>query len=149
MPGDLSSVMYMSVLSGWHLDTCLVGHPEHRPTLCREALGRTGTSLLAQGSDGIKLQSEVRLLDEQEGQYMIGSVQFTKPQKTAQQGFTASHSDRDMPSASRPSLDSVMGSVRGQALLDSQVCSWKLQPAAALDCVVLDNLNTHSSQCGS
>ncbi|KAL3133149.1 hypothetical protein ABBQ38_007044 [Trebouxia sp. C0009 RCD-2024] len=86
----------------------------------REALGRTGTSLLAQGSDGIKLQSEVRLLDEQEGQYMIGSVQFTKPQKTAQQGFTASHSDRDMPSASRPSLDSVMGSVRGQALLDSQ-----------------------------
>ena len=80
--------------------------------------------MLAQGSDGIKIQSEVKLLDEQEGQYMIGSVQFTKPEKAPRQGFTASQSDRDMSSASRPSLDSVMGSVRGQALLDSQVCFW-------------------------
>lgn len=113
----------LCICRSWHIDTRLVGRPERRLTLCREALGRTGTGLLAQGSDGIKLQSVVKLLDEQEGQYMIGSVQFTKPPKTAQQGFTVSHSDRDMPSASRPSLDSVMGSVRGQALLDSQVCS--------------------------
>lgn len=102
-------------------------------------MGRTGTSLLAQGSDGITLQSEVKLLDEQEGQYMIGSVQFTTPQKAPQQGFTAQQSDRDTGSASRPSLDSVMGSVRGQALLDSQVCfledqdTGKLQKSVALN----------------
>lgn len=88
---------------------------------CREALGRTGTNLLAQGSDGIRLQSEVKLLDEQEGQYMIGSVQFTKPQKAPRPGSVTPPADMDASDSSRPSLDSVMGSARGQALLDSQV----------------------------
>lgn len=87
---------------------------------CREALGRTGTNLLAQGSDGVTLQSEVKLLDEQAGQYMIGSVQFTKPQKAPRPGSTTPPADTDA-AGSRPSLDSVMGSARGQALLDSQV----------------------------
>ena len=88
---------------------------------CREALGRTGTNLLAQGSDGIRLQSEVKLLDEQEGQYMIGSVQFTKPHKAPGPGSVTPPADMDASDSSRPSLDSVMGSARGQALLDSQV----------------------------
>ena len=88
---------------------------------CRKALGRTGTSLLAQGSDGIRIQSEVKLLDEQEGQYMIGSVQFTKPHKTPRPGSTTLSADMDASESSRPSLDTVMGSARGQALLDSQV----------------------------
>lgn len=102
-------------------------HLAHRKTLaqngtpCREALGRTGTNLLAQGSDGISLQSEVKLLDEQEGQYMIGSVQFTKPQRGLRKGSTPSPADTDASGSSRPSLDTVMGSARGQALLDSQV----------------------------
>ena len=106
-------------------------HMAHRRTLvtvwhrvvlsCREALGRTGTSLLAQGNDGVTLQSEVKLLDEQEGQYMIGSVQFTKPQKRSRPGSTTPTADSDATGSSRPSLDSVMGSARGQALLDSQV----------------------------
>ena len=89
--------------------------------LCREALGYTGTGLLAQGNDGIKLQSEVRLLDDQEGQYMIGSVHFTKPDKAPRQGSAAAQPDMDAATSSRPSLESVMGSARGQALLDSQV----------------------------
>ena len=88
---------------------------------CREALGRTGTSLLAQGSDGIRIQSEVKLLDEQEGQYMIGSVQFTKPQNSPRSGSTTPPADMGTSDSTRPSLDSVMGSARGQALLDSQV----------------------------
>lgn len=98
-------------------------------SLCREALGRTGTTLLAQGSDGIKLQSEVKLLDEQEGQYMIGSVQFTKPDKAPRQGSSAVQSDMDSTTSSRPSLESVMGSARGQALLDSQVSRSRMIPA--------------------
>ena len=93
----------------------------HSRISCREALGRTGTSLLAQGSDGIRLQSEVKLLDEQEGQYMIGSVQFAKPQKAPRPGSTTPPADMDASDSSHPALDSVMGSARGQALLDSQV----------------------------
>lgn len=93
----------------------------HSSISCREALGRTGTSLLAQGSDGITLRSEVKLLDEQEGQYMIGSVQFIKPQKAPRPGSTTLPADMDASDSSHPSLDSVMGSARGQALLDSQV----------------------------
>lgn len=61
------------------------------------------------------------MLDEQEGQYMIGSVQFTKPQKGSRPGSTTPPADADATGSSRPSLDSVMGSARGQALLDSQV----------------------------
>lgn len=86
----------------------------------REALGRTGTSLLAQGSDGIKLLSKVKLLDEQEGQYMIGSVQFTQPDAPPKQESTSAQSDLDA-SWSRPSLETVMQSARAQALMDSQV----------------------------
>ena len=76
--------------------------------------------MLAQGSDGINMQSRVKLLDEQEGQYMIGSVQFAKP------GATLQHSNAlaqlDLPEvSSSPSLDSVLGSARGQALMNSQV----------------------------
>ncbi|DBA97322.1 TPA: hypothetical protein ACH3X1_015060 [Trebouxia sp. C0004] len=86
----------------------------------RQALGRTGTTLLAQGSDGIRLQSQVQLLDEQEGQYMIGSVQFAKPGEALQRGASSAQVDLQPGVSSRPSLDSVLGSVRGQALLDSQ-----------------------------
>ncbi len=91
--------------------------------VCREALGRTGTMLLAQGSDGIKLQSQVQLLDEQEGQYMIGSVQFEKPGEALQRSSGTAQMDLLPGISSRPSLDSVLGSVRGQALMDSQVQS--------------------------
>ncbi len=84
--------------------------------------------LLAQGSDGIRLQSQVKLLDEQEGQYMIGSVQFAKPGEALQRGASAAQLDLQPGISSRPSLDSVLGSARGQALLDSQVrLAW--QPA--------------------
>ena len=94
----------------------------------RQALGRSGTTLLAQGSDGIRLQSQVKLLDEQEGQYMIGSVQFAKPGEALQRGASSAQLDLQPGVSSRPSLDSVLGSARGQALLDSQVrLAW--QPA--------------------
>lgn len=88
---------------------------------CRKALGRSGTALLAQGSDGIKLQSQVQLLDEQEGQYMIGSVQFTKPGESLQHSSSTAELDLQPGVSSRPSLDSVLGSARGQALMDNQV----------------------------
>ncbi|DBA70552.1 TPA: hypothetical protein ACH3X2_011948 [Trebouxia sp. C0005] len=86
----------------------------------RQALGRTGTTLLAQGSDGIRLQSQVKLLDEHEGQYMIGSVQFAKPGEALQRGASSAQLDLQPGVSTRPSLDSVLGSARGQALLDSQ-----------------------------
>jgi hypothetical protein len=70
----------------------------------------------------------VKLLDEQEGQYMIGSVQFAKPGEALQRGASAAQLDLQPGVSSRPSLDSVLGSARGQALLDSQVrLAW--QPA--------------------
>lgn len=52
---------------------------------------------------------------------MIGSVQFAKPGEAVQRGIPSAQLDLQPGVSSRPSLDSVLGSARGQALLDSQV----------------------------
>lgn len=92
---------------------------------CRLALHRPGNGPLAQGNDTVTLQTRVKLLDGQDGQYMIGSVHFSKPGDAAR---SATDTDTDaigstlLPSASSlPALSNVMASARGQALLDSQV----------------------------
>ena len=89
---------------------------------CRHALGRPGTGPAAAGSDGITLQTPVQLLDGQNGQYMIGSVHFSKPGDVRRTAASES-SGLSLPSgsSSRPALDSILASARGQALLDSQV----------------------------
>ena len=91
---------------------------------CRQALGKPGTGPAAAGSDGIRLQTNVQLLDGQNGQYMIGSVHFSKPGDASRSTAASDASGHGVPKgvSSRPALDSVLASARGQALLDSQVC---------------------------
>ena len=54
---------------------------------------------------------------------MIGSVQFSKPGDAARNAAATSSSAFQPGISSRPALDNVMASARGQALLDSQVDS--------------------------
>lgn len=67
----------------------------------------------------------MKLLDGQDGQYMIGSVHFAKPGEAipgvAMDAANTSESAFQPGVSSRPALDSVMASARGQALLNSQV----------------------------
>lgn len=67
----------------------------------------------------------MKLLDGQDGQYMIGSVHFAKPGEAipgvAMDAADTSESAFQPGMSSRPALDSVLASARGQALLNSQV----------------------------